>query len=311
MNRRTFIGSLGAAIAAAKLAESNLAFAGDAAQIAFTFDDFNIFNGALLCAEQRNAAILAALRSHSDLKAAGFVAGKYISDETKRGFVKAWSDAGHIIGNHTYSHFYYHDTSFDVFSCDVLRGEAVVRDLRQFRKIFRFPYLKEGETAQKRDQMRAFLKSSGYTNGAVTIDASDWAVDARLAARLKREPKVDLAPYREFYLAHLWERAKYYDELARKAVGRSVKHTLLLHHNQINGLFFKDVLQMFADKGWRLISAETAFTDEIFKAEPQIVPAGESIVWALAKESGKFDKELRYPAEGDEYENPKMDKLGL
>lgn len=94
-------------------------------------------------------------------------------------------------------------------------------------------------------------------------------------------------------------------------LGRSVKHTLLLHHNVINGLFLADVLQMFADKGWKLIDAETAFTGSVFSAEPNIVPAGESLIWALAKESKKFERELRYPGEDGEYEKARMDKLGL
>jgi hypothetical protein len=36
-------------------------------------------------------------------------------------------------------------------------------------------------------------------------------------------------PYRDFYLTHMWERAQYYDDLARKVLGRSVKHTILMH----------------------------------------------------------------------------------
>lgn len=35
------------------------------------------------------------------------------------------------------------------------------------------------------------------------------------------------------------------------------------------------------------------------------------IVWALAKQTGKFDDILRYPGEDSAYEKPKMDKLGL
>ncbi len=41
------------------------------------------------------------------------------------------------------------------------------------------------------------------------------------------------------------------------------------------------------------------------------LPAGESLLWALAKETGKFENELRYPGEDDVYENPKMDELKL
>jgi hypothetical protein len=42
-----------------------------------------------------------------------------------------------------------------------------------------------------------------------------------------------------------------------------------------------------------------------------IVPAGESLIWALAKESGRFQDRLRYPGEDGVYEEPKMNTLGL
>ena len=44
---------------------------------------------------------------------------------------------------------------------------------------------------------------------------------------------------------------------------------------------------------------------------PNNVPAGESLIWALAKQSGKYEDLLRYPAEDEEYEKDKMDALGL
>jgi hypothetical protein len=68
---------------------------------------------------------------------------------------------------------------------------------------------------------------------------------------------------------------------------------------------------MFKRKGWRLIDAEDAYKDSVFYAMPKIAPAGESLIWALAKETGRFDKLLRYPAEDGEYEKPAMDALGL
>jgi hypothetical protein len=94
-------------------------------------------------------------------------------------------------------------------------------------------------------------------------------------------------------------------------VGRPVKHTVLTHFNLLNGMFLGDVIAMFQSKGWQLIDAEEAFTDPVFRAEPQIVPAGESIVWALAKEKGTIAGSLRYPGEDGDYEKAKMDRLGL
>ena len=68
---------------------------------------------------------------------------------------------------------------------------------------------------------------------------------------------------------------------------------------------------MFKSKGWELVNVEKALTDRIFGLKPDIAPAGESIVWAVAKETKKFDVLLRYPAEDGRYEEPRMNELGL
>jgi peptidoglycan-N-acetylglucosamine deacetylase len=147
--------------------------------------------------------------------------------------------------------------------------------------------------------------------GHVTIDASDWYYDQRLRERLTAEPGFDVTRYREPYLKHLWDRATYYDGLSRKVLGRSVPHTILVHYNLINSLFLGDALTMFQTQGWNLVAAKQAYKDAIFTRQPQIAPAGESLLWALAKETGTFDFMLRYPGEDDVYEKPILDRLGL
>jgi hypothetical protein len=84
-----------------------------------------------------------------------------------------------------------------------------------------------------------------------------------------------------------------------------------VHHRLLNALFLGDVLEMFQKRGWELISTSQAYQDPVYQRQPNILPAGESLIWALAKESGNFDSVLRYPGEDDTYENPKMDALGL
>jgi len=281
-------------------------------QVAITMDDFSWANPVKLSSVERNAAILEALRTHS-VKTALFVVGRNADNETGKALLKEWNDDGHLICNHTYSHRNYNDAgmSTSVFEEDILHAEEVIKDFRQFRKLFRFPMLKEGNTAAKRDRLRLFLKQHGYRTGHVTIDNSDWIVDQRLRARLAKDANADLKPYRDYYLQHMWDRATYYDELSRKVTGRSVKHTVLTHFNLLNGLFLGELMDMFKSKGWQLIDAEEAFTDPVFLSQPKVLPAGESIIWSLAKASGKIDKNLRYPAEDGEYERAAMDKLGL
>lgn len=311
MNRRHFAQNLGKCLVACGVSRTT-SFSSPRKQpeMAITLDDFSVYDTPTLSGAARNQAILEALDKYH-LKAAIFVTGKNIDNEKNMSLLRLWDARGHLIANHTYSHWKYPDVDFQAFSQDILRNERLLQPLAQYRKYFRFPYLKEGQTIEQRNRMRAFLEAHGYRNGHVTIDASDWYVDGRLRDRLKKDPQADLAPYREFYLSHLWDRARYYDDLARQVVGRSVKHTLLLHHNVLNGMFLGDVLRMFQRKGWKLINVEQAYTDPVFASAPNIVPAGESIIWAMAKERRKFDKILRYPAEDGEYEKPKMDALSL
>ncbi|HEY6187503.1 MAG TPA: polysaccharide deacetylase family protein [Pyrinomonadaceae bacterium] len=313
MNRREFAGMLGAAAVLVNLRALSLSNGRQSPQVAITMDDFRWGDTPRMKAEERNRALLSTLRAHSDLKIALFVVGKFVDNEKGRQLLADWDRAGHIIANHSYSHLDYHSARVGVqqYEQDILRAEALIKHYSHFKKLYRFPFLKEGDTVEKRDQLRTFLKEHGYKTGHVTIDASDWYVDERMQKRLATEPAADLSAYRDFYLGHIWERATFYDDLARKTLGRNIRHTLLLHYNLLNALFLGDLLRMFESKGWEVIDAGRAFEDPVFKAEPKIAPAGESLVWALAKETGKFDSILRYPGEDGDYEKEKMDRLGL
>jgi peptidoglycan/xylan/chitin deacetylase (PgdA/CDA1 family) len=286
-----------------------LALAAAPPQVAITMDDFNLFGADEPTAEKRNQAILAAFRAHS-IKAAIFVAGHCIDSPLGLRLLKQWNDDGHIIANHTYSHRNYADSDFAVYSADILRCETIIKAYGQFRRLFRFPFFKEGNTAEQRDRMRTFLADHGYKNGAVTIDASDWYIDERLRKRFGADSSADTTGYRDYYLQHIRDRSTYYDDISRRALGRSVKHTLIVHHNVLNELYLSDILDQYKRLGWRLIDAEHAYTDPVFNEKPGVLPAGDSLVLALAIQSGKA-KRPRWPTEDGEYEAPNMDRLGL
>ena len=84
-------------------------------------------------------------------------------------------------------------------------------------------------------------------------------------------------------------------------------HTLLIHHSLLNALFLDDVLVALKAKGWKLIDAEKAYEDDVFKNQPDIEPCGESIVWQCAKQVKSISKTLRYPAEDAAYEKLPLD----
>lgn len=283
----------------------------EAAEISITMDDFNVHEETLIAAPIRNDKILSALKQHK-AKAALFVVGKHLQSDRDYNLLKEWPLNGHVIANHTFDHKKYDSkVSLEEEKSQILQCETVLSRVAGFQKIFRFPMLAEGDTEVKRDQLRTWLKEHGYKNGAVTIDASDWYIDKRLRERIAKDPKADLSPYRDYYLAHMWDRAQYYNNLSKQVLGREVKHTLLIHFNLLNALFLNDLLAMFKSHGWKIIDAADAFKDPVFKNQPKTLPSGQSLIWALAKESGKFETELRYPGEDDIYEKPKMDALGL
>ncbi len=281
-------------------------------EIAFTFDDPKTDGVGGLSWQETNERMLEALAKHR-IKSVLFATGKRVDSEAGRQLVAAWSHAGHALGNHSYSHLSFNNTDITLsqFEADALRNEPLIRDYPQFVRLFRFPYLKEGETTEKRDGMRSFLRQHGYRIGTATIDASDWAISRRLEKHLISDPKTSTAPYREFFEQHIWDRSQFYDSLARKVLGHSVPHTVLLHHNALNAAFLDQLIEMFVNKGWKPIDALHAYADPVYDLQPKTLPAGESLIWALAKQSGKFDDELRYPGEDDVYENPQMDALGL
>ncbi len=307
MNRRDFAKCLGTGLLGCLIAP-RMTRANTPREVAITMDDFGLGADAGL-AEQRTRAILSAFRAHS-IRSAIFVTGKNVDSDLGQRLLKLWNDDGHMICNHTYSHHDYASSLFAEYTADVLRCEALIKNHKQFRKLFRFPYLNEGTTAEQRDRMRAWLTDHGYRNGAVTIDASDWYIDERLQKRLDIKRDADTSGYRNYYLQHILDRSNYYEDLAVRTIGRRIKHTLLIHHNTLNALYLGDILDQYTRLGWTLIDAEEAYTDPLFKLQPSTLPAGDSLVLALAIQKGKIQNS-RNPPEDGVYEAPLMDRLGL
>lgn len=276
-------------------------------KVAITMDDVRW----QLIPEDRRPEAEARLLEHlGKTRAFLFAVGQNVDNPHGDDVLKRWSAAGHLIGNHTFTHQpLLGKNTPEQFEQDILKNEVLLQKYDAFRMWFRFPALKEGRTREIRDDVRSFLMTHGYRNGSVTIDTSDWYYNQRLTARLASSPGFDVTRFRQPYLDHIWDRAQFYDRLSRDVLGRSVAHTLLIHYNLLNSFFLGDLLVLFRTKGWGCIAADEAFADPVFTHQPDTAPAGESLIWALAKETAKFT--LRYPGEDDVYEKPILDKLDL
>ena len=292
--------------------DSNKAIDNQRPKIAFSFDDGSTMDMPGYKLEVWNEMLLNNLKKHQ-VKAVLFVAGSNLTGAKGSYILNSWDRAGQKIANHTYSHYNINSNKISLpdFEKDVLRDDSLIRKYKNFYPYFRFPFLKEGNTEQVANSFREFLLEHHYKTGHVTIDASDWYIDNRLVKRLKENPDAAISGFKNFYLEHLYDRALFYDSLSTSLTNRKIAHVMLLHHKLVNALFLDALIQKFKANGWEVIDAAEAYKDDIYKQVPTTIPAGESLIWSLAKQTGKFEKVLRYPAEDSQYEKEKMDKLGL
>lgn len=278
-------------------------------QVAITIDDPTTKATPKWSWQERDSLILQALDRHH-IKTALFVCGMRVNDPNGKVLLNHWNAKNHLICNHSYSHLYFNAKSrtSEAFMADFHKGDSLIRNFSNYTRLFRFPYLKEGNTSEKRDSMRTALSKEAYRNGHVTIDASDWYIDAQITKALNEDINADLRPYKEYYIKHILDRANYYDSLAQLVFKRNIKHTLLIHHSLLNALFLEDLLQALEQNGWELIDAQTAYQDSVFLMQPNIEPCGESIVWQCAKQIKALENTLRYPAEDGVYEQAPLEQ---
>lgn len=266
-----------------------LASLAHAQSVAFTFDDGpQLQQTPLLSAQQRNEALLAALARHR-VRAALFVTASNGADQPAGyALAKAWGQAGHAVGNHTMTHPDLHDakTSLVQYQKEILDCDKIIANLPGYQKWFRYTYLREGNTPEKRDGMRAFLKETGYRNAYVSLDTSDWRLDEKLVQVLTDNPNADLAPIRQAYLSHLRQRALAYRELAHKLQGRDVPQVMLMHHNLINALWLHDAIAQFEAMGWTITTPADAYSDPMYQLMPERQAAGQSLLLSMARSLG-------------------------
>jgi peptidoglycan/xylan/chitin deacetylase (PgdA/CDA1 family) len=259
-------------------------------RIALTFDDIPRGPGAFLTQEERTKRLITALRDARVAQAAFFVNPGFLENPERAGGeqrIAAYVKAGHVLANHSYSHPALTATAAEAYLADIDKAEAWLKGREGRRPWFRFPYLNEGRYDKaKRDAIRAGLAARGLMNGYVTVDASDWhmeqlAIDAKAAGN-----PIDMDALRDLYVESHVQAAEYYDGLARRTLGRSPAHILLLHETDIAALWIDDLVAALRRAGWEIVTADAAFADPISKAMPDVASAQGTLTEALAWEKG-------------------------
>lgn len=253
------------------------------------------------------------LKQLDDAKIQSIIFPSYskIGDREDKTLVRQWGERGHLIGNHSAYHqnLNQDDVTAAQYIQSIQINESIFKDLPNYVYIYRFPFLKEGSTIEKRDTVRHWLKVHSYRHGNVSIDASDWFYNLKYLSYLKANDAEKIERLKQAYITHLLDRARYYNDLAVQTLGRYPDHVLLLHTNAINAAFLTEIIQQFKGQDWHFISIEQAYNDPLYLNLSENIPAGESAVWSIAQSKGIQD--LRYPAENAPYEQQNLENFGL
>lgn len=231
-------------------------------ELALTFDDAPRDASGYFDGPTRAELLIKKLKDHDVKQATFFVVTQDLNEEGKAR-VKAYAEAGHILANHTHSHPDFNQLSLSAYVQDFLNAEEELDQFDNTRKLFRFPYLREGDTKEKRNGMRKKLAELGYQNAYITLNNYDWYIENLFQEAIAERKEIDLEKLRELYVDVLIKGIEYYDQMAVDHLGRSPKHLLLLHEMDITALFIGDLVDELRARGWKIISLEDAYTDPI------------------------------------------------
>lgn len=272
----------------------------NAQEIAITFDDAPTGDGPVFSGNERTQKILAQLEAHGVEAVALFVLTRHITSETQKR-LNQYSGAGHILANHSHSHARIHTLGTQEYINDIRKADSILRGYSAYQRWFRFPFLDEGRTATARDSIRNALREMNLTNGYVTVDNYDWYLNHLLAQALKQNKNVNMKLLGDLYVDHVYESIKFYDGVARRHLGRSPRHVLLLHENDLAALFIGDLITRLKNDGWKIITPYEAYQDPIATHMPEVLFNGQGRVAAIAREKGIPARQLVQESEDEVY----------
>ena len=237
--------------------------------VALSFDDIPAGDGSLYSGSERAQILLKKLKKENVDKVIFFCVGAGI-DSAGDARVKMYSDAGHLIANHSYSHKSLDKISAAKYISDIVHADSILKKYNTYTKLFRYPYLHGGNTIVKRDSVRNALAYMNYKNGYVTVDTYDWYMEFLLRKGIKEHKEIDYEKLKKMYVDVLWDGIKFYDSIAQKVLGRSPAHVLLLHENDLAALFIDALIEHIRKNGGKIISPIEAYQDPISENFPNV-----------------------------------------
>lgn len=254
-----------------------------AGEVALTFDDAPMWDMPTYSGLKRSEVFIKTLRKHKIQTVFFANSGKYNLSR-----ISNYDEAGHLIANHSHTHPDYHKISTKDYIENFNKADIALRQFKNFRPWYRYPYLSHGETIKKRDAMRNHLTKKKYKNGYVTLDIQDWYMASLFNKAVTDKKKINKKKLCKAYSELIWDTMSYYDSKAIELLKRSPRHMLLLHENDLAAVCLETLITKIKSNGWKIISPEIAMEDEIYKIRPNTLFQNNGQIAALYHEAKKI-----------------------
>jgi peptidoglycan-N-acetylglucosamine deacetylase len=279
-------------------------------KVALTFDDLPI-NGMLPEGRKQSdfaRDTIAVLKKHRIPPSYGFInADKLERNPDGALALQIWVQGGHPLANHTYNHLDFTRNSVEEFQREILRNEPALELLMPPSKgsgklakhdwrWFRYPYLHEGDTLEKRRAVRAFLANQGYRIAQTTLDWEDYMWNSAHARCWLRKDEASIKWLRESYLAAARDFMRFQVDFSRKVFGRDINHVMLLHLGSFSSHILPDLFALLDEEGFEIVTLEEAQKDPVYDYDPDVAsPNGGTLV-----ELGMEAKKIAWPGNAPE-----------
>lgn len=247
-----------------------------AQEMAITFDDLPN-HGPLPPGETREDVarkILAAFKVAKVPEVYGFInAGRMPDPSDDIEVLKLWRAAGQPLGNHTFQHMSLNNNALAAFEENIAKDEPTLQSLmgKKDWHWFRYPYLDEGDTLEKRRGARAYLQDRHYRIAQVTLDFQDYAWNPAYARCSEKHDDKTITWLRDSYLSTATEYMKLGRQLSQQIFHRDIKYILLMHIGAFDAEMLPQLLAQMKQQGFKFITLQKAESDPAYDTDPDAI----------------------------------------
>lgn len=244
-------------------------------EIAITIDDLPVA-GELASQTTRlkiTEKALAILKKHHIKNAYGFINGNKINEGNNLLILKKWIDAGQLLGNHTFSHVDLAKATSEEFIYNIEKNETILSELMKVQdyKYFRYPYLAEGNTQEKRDSVRQFLFNRHYKIAPVTVDFFEYEWNDPYIRCMNKHDNAAINLLKKTYLEQAENALIISHSLSMMLFNREIKNILLIHINNMSIDMLDELLTAYEKQQVKFISLPEALNDEVYQINPNLI----------------------------------------